>query len=58
MDQKKTSHDIQNAISRLKIMHDLAIDKKFEMISKEELAKDLKDTLRELEENFKKLLNQ
>jgi hypothetical protein len=56
MDQKKISHDIQNSISRLKIMHDLAKENNFEMISKEELTKDLEETLQDLKENFKLLL--
>lgn len=56
MDSKKVSHDIQNAISRLKIMHDLAKENNFEMISKEELVKDLDETLKELKENFALLI--
>jgi hypothetical protein len=56
MDSKKVSHDIQNAISRLKIMHDLVKENNFEMISKEELTKDLEETLKELKENFALLI--
>ncbi len=57
MDEKKLSHDIQNAISRLSVMHDLAKDKNFEMISKDELTHDLDETLKELKNNFSKLIN-
>lgn len=58
MDSKKISHDIQNAISRLEIMHDLAREKKFDLISKQELSQDLDDTLQELKKNFESLINQ
>ena len=58
MDSKKISHDIQNAISRLEIMHDLAREKKFDMISKKELIQDLDDTLQDLKKNFESLINQ
>jgi len=58
MDTKKVSHDIQNALSRLKIMFELAQDQQFEMISKEELLHDLGETLKELETNFQELINQ
>lgn len=58
MDSKKISHEIQNAISRLEIMHDLAREKKFDLISKQELSQDLDDTLQELKKNFESLINQ
>jgi len=58
MDSKKISHDIQNAISRLEIMHDLAREKKFDLISKQELSQDLDDTLQDLKKNFESLINQ
>ena len=57
MDTKKLSHDIQNAISRLKIMHDIAKDEKFDLIPKDELKKDLAETLEDLKKNFEILLN-
>jgi hypothetical protein len=43
-------------IERLKIMHDLAKDKKFDVISKEEMANDLELTLKTIENNFKILI--
>lgn len=58
MDSKKISHEIQNAISRLEIMHDLAREKKFDLISKQELSQDLDDTLQDLKKNFESLINQ
>lgn len=56
MDKRVISHDILNLIERLRIMHDLAKDQNFSVISKEEMKTDLAETLKELEENFKKLL--
>lgn len=56
MDKRVISHDILNLIERLRIMHDLAKDQNFSVISKEEVKTDLAETLKELEENFKKLL--
>lgn len=55
-DTKQLSHDILNALERLRIMHDLAKGKKFEMISKEELTSDLKETLEKLQQDFASLL--
>lgn len=56
MDKRQISHDILNLIERLRIMHDLAKDQNFEVISKEEISTDLKEALKLLEENFSKLL--
>lgn len=53
MDKRQLSHDILNMIERLRIMHDLAKDQNFEVISKEELTKDLEDGLKKLEKDFK-----
>lgn len=50
------SHDILNLLERLRIMHDLVREKKFDVVPKEELEKDLKEALTELESNFKRLL--
>ena len=56
MELKRISHDIQNDISRLKIMHDIAKDKKFDLIPQDELEKDLEETLKDLKEKFSLLL--
>lgn len=56
MENKKLSHDILNALERLRIMHDLARDQNFSLIPKDEVKADLADTLNKLEEDFKKLL--
>jgi hypothetical protein len=56
-DRRQLSHDILNILERFRIMHDLARDKNFENISKEELLVDLKDSLAELEKNFDELIN-
>jgi hypothetical protein len=55
-DSRQLSHDILNILERLRIMHDLATAKNFESISKEELEQDLKDTLKNLDDAFKQLL--
>lgn len=55
MSEAKTSHDIQNAIERLRIMHDLLLGGNFSDISKDEIKSDLQKTLKEIEENFEKL---
>jgi hypothetical protein len=57
-DARKLSHDILNMLERLRIMHDLAREKNYSSISKEELSSDLAQTLRKLEEDFRKLLDQ
>lgn len=56
MDKRLLSHDILNMLERLRIMHDLAKDQNFSVISKEELKGDLDETLKQLEDNFKKLI--
>ena len=56
MDQKRISHDIENDIARLKVMHDIAKEKKFDLIPKDELEKDLQSTLEDLKEKFALLL--
>lgn len=56
MDKRLLSHDILNMLERLRIMHDLAKDQNFSVISKDELKSDLDETLKQLEENFKKLI--
>lgn len=56
MDKRQVSHDILNLIERLRIMHDLAKDQNFEVISKDEMKTDLEEALKLLNENFQKLL--
>lgn len=55
-DSRQLSHDILNILERLRIMHDLVREKKFDSISKEELEQDLKEALASLEIHFKQLL--
>lgn len=55
-DSHQLSHDILNILERLRIMHDLIREKKFDSISKEELEQDLKEALESLENHFKQLL--
>jgi hypothetical protein len=55
MDKRQLSHNILNMLERLRIMHDLAKDQNFSVISKEELLKDLDETLKGLEQDLKKL---
>lgn len=52
MDNQKLHHDIVNDIERLKIMLDLLMKNQFNEISKDEIKKDLKDSLLSLEKNF------
>jgi hypothetical protein len=54
--QQQISHDILNILERLRIMHDLVRTSNFEQITKEEISNDLTHSLKELEENFKDLL--
>lgn len=54
--KRQLSHDILNMIERLRIMHDLARDQNFEVISKEELLKDLDEGLKKLEQDFKEFI--
>jgi hypothetical protein len=56
MDKRQVSHDILNFIERLRIMHDMAKDQKYEMVSKEELIHDLDETLAQIDKKFKELL--
>jgi hypothetical protein len=56
MTNRKLSHDILNLLEQLRIMHDLVAEKKYELISKEELTTDLKSALKSLEEKFQELL--
>lgn len=56
MDKRQLSHNILNMIERLRIMHDLAKDQNFAVISKEELLKDLDETLKGLEQDLKNLV--
>ncbi len=52
LDKRLHSHDILNMIERLRIMHDLAKDQNFSVISKEEMKSDLAETLKKLERDF------
>jgi len=56
LDKRQLSHDILNMIERLRIMHDLAKDQNFSVISKEELKNDLDETLKKLSEDFNILI--
>ena len=56
MDKRQLSHDILNILERLRIMHDLAKDQNFSVISKDEIKGDLEEALKKLEEDFKTLL--
>lgn len=56
MDKKILSHNILNMLDRLRIMHDLAKDQNFSVISKEELLSDLSETLSQLEKDLKELI--
>lgn len=55
-DSRQISHDIMNALERLRIMHDLVKGEKYESISKEEIISDLKETLEKLKTDFDRLL--
>lgn len=56
-DKRRLSHDILNAVERIRIMHDLVKDKNFEMISLEEIQKDFDETLKKLKSDFEKLVD-
>lgn len=56
MDKRQLSHNILNMLERLRIMHDLAKDQNFSVISKEELLNDLEETLKGLEKDLKNLV--
>jgi hypothetical protein len=53
--EKQLSHDILNLIERLRIMHDIVKDKKFNQISEEEFFQDLDETLKDLKTHFEQL---
>lgn len=55
---RQLSHDILNALERLRIMHDLIKDNNFKMISKNEIENDLQETLKKLQSDFAALINQ
>lgn len=56
VDKRKLSHDILNLLERLRIMHDLAKDQNFSVISKEEVLSDLGETIHKLESDLKALI--
>jgi len=56
MNKRTLSHDILNMLERLRIMHDLALDENYHVITKTEMKIDLEVTLKTLEERFKELL--
>lgn len=49
---RDTSHNILNELERLKIMHDLLKDQKFEVIAKDEILKDAQASLDKLKTLF------
>lgn len=55
MNKHHLSHDILNILERLRIMHDLLKEQRFEQISKEELMADLVENLELLKKNFDQL---
>lgn len=58
MDSKKLSHDILNALERLRIMHDLIKSQNYSVIPKDEMIRDLESEIKKLEANFRILLDQ
>lgn len=56
MDKRQLSHDILNMIERLRIMHDLAKEQNFSVISKEEIKSDLDETLKKIEKDLISLI--
>lgn len=56
MDARQLSHDILNMLERLRIMHDLARDQNFSVISKDEVKEDLQTTLDKLKKDLEALL--
>jgi len=56
MDRDKVSHEILNLLERLRVMHDLAKNMNYSAVTKKELISDLDETLKELEEYFKTLI--
>ncbi len=57
MNKSHLSHDILNLLARLRIMHDVLKDKKYDQIPKEEVMEDLEQSLKQLEVKFKELAN-
>ena len=56
MDRDKVSHEILNLLERLRVMHDLAKNMNYSAVTKKELISDLDETLKELGEYFKTLI--
>lgn len=56
MDKRQLSHDILNMIERLRIMHDLAKEQNFSVISKDEIKADLDETLKKIEKDLLSLI--
>jgi hypothetical protein len=56
MDKRQLSHDILNMIERLRIMHDLAKEQNFSVISKEEIKADLDETIKKIEKDLLSLI--
>jgi hypothetical protein len=56
MEKPQLSHDILNLLERLRIMHDLAKNESFAVISKKELQDDLVEALKTLEKKFEEFL--
>jgi hypothetical protein len=56
MDRDKISHEILNLLERLRVMHDLAKNKNYSVVKKEELVCDLSETLKEIENHFQSLI--
>jgi len=56
MDKRQLSHDILNMIERLRIMHDLAKDQNFSVISQEEIKADLEETLTKIKKDLLDLI--
>lgn len=56
MDKRQLSHDILNMIERLRIMHDLAKEQNFSVITKDEIKSDLDETLKKIEKDLLALI--
>ncbi len=56
MDKRQLSHDILNMIERLRIMHDLAKEQNFSVISRDEIKSDLDETIKKLEKDLLALI--
>ncbi len=57
MDNNQLSHDILNLLERLRIMHEILRDKKFDHIPQSEVMIDLTETLKLLDLRFQELAN-